>query len=109
MTLNRIERHNALSQQLFDGLDMAFDALTDEVRAVVIRANGKHFCAGLDLAEHKHTTPFTAVIKSRTGHRRFNRIRDCRLPVISAMHGAVIGGGMELVCSTHVRVADTRR
>jgi (methylthio)acryloyl-CoA hydratase len=107
VTLNRVEKRNAFSKRVFDGLDRAFDNLTDEVRAVVVAANGKHFCAGLDLAEHKHAAPFDALFKSRDGHRRFNKIRDCGRPVISAMHGAVIGGGMELVCSTHIRVADT--
>jgi enoyl-CoA hydratase/carnithine racemase len=106
VTLNRPEKRNAFSKVVFEGLDRAFASLTNSVRAVVISGAGKHFCAGLDLAEHEHSEPFESVLNSRAGHSLFTRIRDCGRPVISAMHGAVIGGGMELVCSTHIRVAD---
>ncbi len=106
VTLNRPEKRNALSEKIFDGLRQAFASLPDAVRAVVIHGAGDHFCAGLDLAEHKHAAPFQSVLNSRDGHRLFADIQNCGHPVISAMHGAVIGGGMELVASTHMRVAD---
>jgi enoyl-CoA hydratase/carnithine racemase len=106
ITLNRPHKRNAFSATVFEGLDAAFGGLTKAVRAVVINGAGKHFCAGLDLAEHQLSTPFESVLSSRAGHRLFERIRDCGRPVISALHGAVIGGGLELACCTHVRVAD---
>jgi enoyl-CoA hydratase/carnithine racemase len=106
ITLNRPEKRNAFSAAVFEGLDAAFANIADTVRAVVMSGAGKHFCAGLDLSEHQHSTPFDSLLKSRAGHRLFERIRDCGRPVICAMHGAVIGGGMELACSTHIRVAD---
>jgi len=87
-------------------LRQAFACLTDDVRAVVIAGNGDHFCAGLDLAEHQHVPPFESMLKSREGHRLFDDIQNCGRPVISALHGAVIGGGLELACSTHIRVAE---
>jgi (methylthio)acryloyl-CoA hydratase len=106
VTLNRPEKRNAFSSAVFEGLDAAFGNLTPAVRAVVISGAGKHFCAGLDLAEHQISTPFESVLRSRAGHRLFERIRDCGRPVICALHGAVIGGGLELACCTHIRVAD---
>src|SRR5882757_5473585 len=106
VTLNRPEKRNAFSTAVFEGLDAAFGKLTPAVRAVVISGAGKHFCAGLDLAEHQMSTPFESVLSSRAGHRLFERIRDCGRPVICALHGAVIGGGLELACCTHIRVAD---
>ncbi|MHC8378416.1 crotonase/enoyl-CoA hydratase family protein [Pseudomonas sp. MDT1-16] len=106
ITLNRPEKRNAFSQLVFDGLRIAIDQLTDDVRAVVIAGNGTHFCAGLDLAEHQHVPPFQSMLNSREGHRLFGDIQNCGRPVISALHGAVIGGGLELACSTHIRIAD---
>lgn len=106
ITLNREEKRNAFSQRIFDGLHEAIGRLSDDVRAVVIAGTGKHFCAGLDLSEHQHVPPFESVLRSRMGHRLFEDIQNCGRPVISALQGAVIGGGLELACSTHIRVAD---
>ena len=106
ITLNRPEKRNAFSQTVFDGIRIAIDKLTPDIKAVVVAGNGDHFCAGLDLAEHKRSTPFESVLASRDGHRLFSDLQNCGRPVISAMHGAVIGGGLELVCSTHIRVAE---
>lgn len=106
VTLNRPEKRNAFSQRIFNGLKEAFGSLPESVRAVVIAGSGDHFCAGLDLSEHQHVAPYQSVLNSRIGHRLFDDIQNCGRPVISALHGAVIGGGLELACSTHIRVAD---
>jgi enoyl-CoA hydratase/carnithine racemase len=106
VTLNRPERRNAFSRALGDALDRAFAELTASVRAVVLTGTGEHFCAGLDLKEHKENEPFAAVQFSRSSHALLTRIHDCGRPVIAAMQGAVIGGGMEIACQAHVRVAD---
>lgn len=106
VALNRPEKRNALSQRLFVDLEDAFDNLEGDIRAVVLHGLGDHFCAGLDLSEHQNNEPFSALLQSRKGHRIFDKIRNCDRPVISVLHGAVIGGGLELACSTHIRVAD---
>jgi len=92
---------------LFHELRDAFAALPSDVRAVVLAGEGKHFCSGLDLSEHKIAEPFPSVLYSREGHRIFDSIKNCGRPIVTAMQGAVIGGGLELACCTHIRVAET--
>jgi (methylthio)acryloyl-CoA hydratase len=106
VTLNRPEKRNAFPERVFDGLRDVFSRIPEPTRAVVINGAGDHFCAGLDLSEHKQSTPFDSVLKSRAAHRLFDDIQNCGKPVIAALHGAVIGGGLELACSAHLRVAD---
>jgi enoyl-CoA hydratase/carnithine racemase len=81
--------------------------MPDAIRAVVLYGHGKSFCAGLDLSQHKHREPFESVLFSQMGHQGFEAMRRGGRPIIAALHGAVIGGGMEIAASTHVRVADT--
>ncbi|WP_236793747.1 crotonase/enoyl-CoA hydratase family protein [Amycolatopsis sp. GM8] len=106
ITLNRPERRNAFSRAIADGLDSALSGLPDEVRAVVLAGTGDHFCAGLDLKEHEQAAPFEAVKFSRSSQAMLARLRNCGRPVIAALQGAVIGGGLEIACQAHVRVAD---
>ena len=106
LRLARSERRNALSVGVVDQLETFFSRPPDEVRAVALLADGDHFCAGLDLAENKERTTFEVMENSRHWHRAFERIELGRIPVVSALHGAVIGGGLELALATHVRLAD---
>ena len=106
VTINRPDRRNAFSRAVAEGLNGAFSALPDTVRAVVLAGAGSHFCAGLDIKEHKETEPFEAVKFSRSSQDLLLRMRNSGRPLIAAMQGAVIGGGMELACQAHVRVAD---
>jgi (methylthio)acryloyl-CoA hydratase len=106
VTLNRPEKRNAFSAKLFEALLQAFTTLPTAVRAIVLAAEGKHFCAGLDLAEHRQATPFDSALYARHGHEIFNKIQYCGRPIVAAMQGAVIGGGFELICTAHVRVAE---
>ncbi|KMK66558.1 crotonase/enoyl-CoA hydratase family protein [Puniceibacterium sp. IMCC21224] len=105
--LDRPEKRNAISDAFVEELNAAITWAEAVAKAGVIHANGPHFCAGLDLAEHVRKTPFEGVHGSRRWHEVFGRIQRGRLPWISALHGAVVGGGLELASSTHVRVADT--
>ena len=67
---------------------------------------GHHFCAGLDLSALSETSTFEGVRHSMMWHRAFAAIEGGELPVVAALHGAVIGGGLELALAAHVRVAD---
>ncbi|MDH5359784.1 MAG: crotonase/enoyl-CoA hydratase family protein [Gammaproteobacteria bacterium] len=108
--LNRPEKKNAINDHLILELESVFlDLLggsSSDVSAVVLSGAGDSFCSGLDLLEHKARTPFEVVKHSQMWHRIFKLIRSGGIPVISALHGAVIGGGLELAVCSHVRVAE---
>ena len=75
-------------------------------RAGVIHGVGAHFCSGLDLAEHITKSPIESIHGSRRWHAVFDLIQRGTIPFLSALTGAVVGGGLELAASTHIRVAD---
>lgn len=106
LTLARPEKRNALDDETVQGIERYFDTLPDDVRAVVLDAEGDHFCAGLDLSALGELDTFAGIGHSRGWHRVFERIEHGRVPVISALKGAVVGGGLELAAMTHIRVAD---
>jgi len=106
VTLNRLEKRNALDDSTIGGLEQLFANLPNEVRAIVLRGTGGHFCAGLDLTALGAQPVASRIERSRLWHRAFERIEFGRVPVIAALEGAVIGGGLELACAAHIRVAD---
>lgn len=104
--LNRPSKRNAISDNVVDALRVAAERAQSEARAAVIYGEGDHFCAGLDLAEHKDKPLFDAIQGSRRWHAIFSGFERGPIPFISALHGAVVGGGFELAAATHLRVAD---
>ncbi len=104
--LNRPDKRNAISDDLIDDLRIAVERAAVEAKVGVIHGLGDHFCAGLDLAEHAERTPFEGVHHSRKWHRIFNEIERGEIPYVAALHGAVVGGGLELAASVQIRVAD---
>ncbi|MCX2863348.1 crotonase/enoyl-CoA hydratase family protein [Paucibacter sp. PLA-PC-4] len=106
LTLSRPHKRNALSLQVVSELREAFESLPDTVRAVVLDGQGEHFCAGLDLSELAETSPAEGLMHSRIWYEAFERIQFGQRPVVCVMHGAVIGGGLELASVAHVRVAE---
>ena len=103
---DRPEKRNAMNDTLIGELDAFFSNPPDGVRAVVLTGEGGHFCSGLDLSEHQHRSPEETVYHSRNWHRVSDLIEYGKLPVLSALTGAVIGGGLEIATSTHVRIAE---
>ncbi len=106
ITLSRPAKRNAISDRLLEALERAWDARPPEARVVILAGAGDHFCAGLDLSEHQHREPSGVMLHSQGWHRVFGRIHQTGIPVVAVLHGAVIGGGLELATSTHVRVAE---
>jgi (methylthio)acryloyl-CoA hydratase len=106
LTLARPEKRNALDDSTVAGIETFFSTLPDAVRAVVLAAEGEHFSAGLDLAELSERDVFAGVAHSQSWHRAFERIEFGKVPVVAVLHGAVIGGGLELAAAAHVRVAE---
>ena len=106
LTLSRPEKRNALDDTLVLGLETLFTSLPETVKAVLLHAAGPHFSAGLDLSELSKRNTEQGVAHSRSWHRVFDRIEFGQVPVVSVLHGAVVGGGLELAAATHIRVAE---
>jgi enoyl-CoA hydratase/carnithine racemase len=106
VTLNRPAKRNALNEALWRDIKATFESFEPEVRAVVLAGAGDHFCAGLDLVEHKEREAFASIAMSRFAHATLDAVQFGGRPVVAAMQGAVIGGGLELASATHIRVSD---
>ncbi len=104
--LNRPAKRNALNDALIAALHTTFVNLPDAVRAVVLSGEGHHFSAGLDLSELSERSVADGVLHSRAWHAAFEQIQFGRVPVIAVLQGAVVGGGLELAASSHIRVAE---
>jgi enoyl-CoA hydratase/carnithine racemase len=104
--LMRAAKRNALNDALVTQLHTAFVNWPAQVRAVVLSGEGAHFCAGLDLSELGERSTFEGVAHSRMWHAAMDAIQFGRVPVVAALHGAVVGGGLELASACHIRVAE---
>lgn len=104
--INREHKRNALSDDLMEQIYGFFSKVPAEVKAVVLHGIGDNFCAGLDLNEIRERSTTESMYHSRMWHRTFEQIQFGRVPVIAVLHGAVIGGGLELASSAHIRVAE---
>lgn len=107
VTLSRPEKRNALSMVMVEQLMAAFSSLPQTVRAVILSGAGEHFCAGLDLSELKESSSAENIEGSMLWYEAFGKIQFGRVPVIAIMHGAVVGGGLELASALHVRIAES--
>jgi 3-hydroxyacyl-CoA dehydrogenase len=92
---------NAMAQNVRAGLKRAFDELRGrkDVKAVVIGCKGRTFVAGADIGE------FDSGIAPPGYHEVLQAIEDCAFPVVAAVHGTALGGGMEIALASHYRVA----
>src|SRR5215217_6690915 len=104
--LNRPAKRNALNDGIMLAIQDCFANLPDCIAAVVIHGVGEQFSSGLDLSELTEHDATDGLLHSQMWHRVFDRVQYCRVPVIAALKGAVIGGGLELACAAHIRVAE---
>jgi enoyl-CoA hydratase/carnithine racemase len=104
--LNRPAKRNAINDDLVQQLHTCFARLPEPVRAVVLTGEGPHFCAGLDLSELAERSVFEGIAHSRMWHAAMDQIQFGRVPVVAALQGAVVGGGLELASAAHIRVAE---
>jgi len=104
--LTRPAKRNAINDALVLAIRDVFESLPDTVRAAVIHGEGEHFCAGLDLSELSERDAGQGLHHSRMWHAALERLQYGPVPVIAALHGAVVGGGLELASACHIRVAD---
>ncbi|MEM7139891.1 MAG: enoyl-CoA hydratase-related protein [Actinomycetota bacterium] len=117
VTLNRPDRRNALSMDLVsDGIDAFRELHRDrEARAIVLHGAGSGFCAGADLKgggspapDSEERGPVGSVYRAQEHIvDLMMAIHECDKPVIAAVHGAAVGGGLALALASDLRVADT--
>ncbi len=109
ITINRASKLNALNKQTLEELNHAFNAsfADAEVRTILLTGDGeKAFVAGADIAEFANFTIEEGKRLSAVGHESvFNLIENSPKPVIAAVNGFALGGGLELAMSCHIRVA----
>jgi enoyl-CoA hydratase/carnithine racemase len=106
LRLNRPAKRNAVNDGLVLALDRAFTGLGSDVRCIVLSGEGQHFCAGLDLSELSERTVYEGVLHSRMWHATLEKLQFAPVPVVAVLHGAVIGGGLEIAAACHIRVAE---
>ena len=106
LTLNRPDKRNAMNDAQLSALDAFFANPPTGTKVVVLTGAGGHYCAGLDLSEHVARDATGTLHHSRNWQRVMDAVQYSGLPVVSALSGAVIGGGLELATATHVRIAE---
>jgi hypothetical protein len=114
--LNRPDKANSMNAAMWEELQQCFEWLDAEpsVRAVILAGNGKHFCAGLDLAMFGGLQGSSEEPARRAEHLRrtilrlqdnLSAIEKCRVPVLAAIHSTCIGGGVDMTCCADMRYA----
>jgi enoyl-CoA hydratase/carnithine racemase len=114
VTLTRAEKHNALDAEMFEAIIGAAERLRSEpgLRAVVLRGEGRSFCSGLDLMSMVSTgqgvdgltQPLQAEVPNWYQRAAYDWIR-MPVPVIAAIHGNCLGGGLQIALAADVRIA----
>jgi len=97
VTLNRVKKLNALDELMIQELHAAFDELDqrEDVKAIIIRGAGRAFCAGMDLKWSEAMTKKDRIEQGRIGHRLVDHMERLGTPVVAAVHGYALGGGLE--------------
>ncbi len=107
IVLNRPRKLNALSPQLLKELSEALDFLEDrdDVRVVIIRGEGRALSAGADVTAFAGVTPIEIAKFSRRFQELTMKMQFYTKPIIAAIHGFALGGGLELAMSADIRIA----
>lgn len=109
LTINRPEKLNALNKETIQALSECFDELDEDVnvRAIILTGSGtKAFVAGADISEFADFTKEQGEALAREGQNKlFDKVENMSKPVIAAINGFALGGGLELAMSCHFRYA----
>jgi len=106
LRLSRPAKRNALDDATITGIEAFFSDPPESTRAIILHGEGKHFSAGADLSAVTDVSAPASVRRSQSWYRAFDRIENGDVPVIAVLHGAVIGGGLEIAAAAHIRVAE---
>ncbi len=104
--LCRPEKRNAVNDEMIQTLEKVFSTVPPEVKCAVLYGDGKHFSAGLDLSELKETDVMEGLYHSRMWHTALDKLQFGKVPIVAVVHGACVGGGLELASACHIRVAE---
>jgi (methylthio)acryloyl-CoA hydratase len=104
--LNRPEKRNAVNDALILAIEQVFSKIPVGIKCAIIYGEGLHFSAGLDLSELKERSTLEALNHSRMWHRALEKVQFGTVPVVAVIHGACVGGGLEIASACHIRVAE---
>jgi enoyl-CoA hydratase len=107
-TLNRPEKLNALDSNTRTELKEIVEMAEKEVRVLIITGSGRAFAAGADINELVKRDPIMAIEASKLGTELFARIEELEIPVIAAINGLALGGGLELAMACDIRIASNK-
>ena len=104
--LSRPQKRNALNDATILNIETIFSNIPEGIKCAIIYGEGKHFSAGLDLSELTERDVMQGVHHSRMWHRALDKVQFGTVPVVAVLHGACVGGGLELASACHIRVAE---
>ena len=110
ITFSRPKALNAINSLVFTELNATLDDLekNNDLKAVILTGEGKAFVAGADIAEMRDKSPDEAKVFSETGHKSFRRLEEFPVPVIAAVNGFALGGGLELALACDFIIASEK-
>ena len=110
VTISRPEAMNALNTRFFNEMDQVVSEMNgrDDVRLMIITGEGKAFVAGADIAEMVDKSPEEGAAFSRLGQNTFRSLGEMKVPVIAAINGFALGGGLELAMGCDFRIASSK-
>jgi enoyl-CoA hydratase/carnithine racemase len=106
LQFNRPAKRNAINDATVAAVQAFYADVPKGVRVVVLSGAGGHFSSGLDLSEQVSRAPHEVMRHSRNWHAVMGQLQGSGLPVVAALSGAVMGGGLEIAASCHVRVGE---
>lgn len=110
LTLNRPDALNALNEEVFEELTSFFNdsELIHSIRVLIITGEGKAFVAGADIKAFQDYSPQDAYDFAEMGKKVFDQIANLEIPVIAAINGFALGGGLELALACDIRIANEK-
>lgn len=104
--INRPEKRNAINDEIILGIEEIFSNIPIGIKCAILYGEGMHFSSGLDLSAITERDAVEGLHHSRMWHRALEKIQFGLVPVVAVLHGACVGGGLELASACHIRIAE---